>query len=104
MNYVNLFKTQSVSSIEWTGVIHMNKMKNEVGTAWNTSQVVDFPTSALSSKLGLEGNFSQKQPTKSTENLQEAISTVPTSANTKNLSLCASGSKQGKRKVITVHR
>ena len=104
MNYVNLLKTQSLSSIDWTGVTGIMEMKNEIGTAWNTSQVVYLPTSALSNELGLEGNVSQKQPTKSTKNLQEASSTVRTSANRKNLSLCASGSKQGKDKVITVHR
>ena len=104
MNYVNLLKNQSLSSIDWTGVTRVMKMKNEIGTAWNTSQVVYFPTSALSIELGLEGNVSPKQPTKTTKNLQEAFSTVPTSATTKNLSLCASGSKQGKDKVISVHR
>ena len=104
MNYMNLLKNQSLSSIDWTGVTRIMKMKNEIRTAWNTSQVVYFPTSALSIELGLEGNVSPKQPTKSTKNLQEAFSTVPTSATTKNLSLCASGSKQGKDKVISVHR
>lgn len=94
MNYVNLLKNQSLSSIHWTGVTRVMKMKNEIGTAWNTSQVVYFPTSALSIELGLEGNVTPKQPTKSTKNLQEAFSTVPTSATAKNLSLCASGSKQ----------
>ena len=54
MNYVNLLKNQSLSSIHWTGVTRVMKMKNEIGTAWNTSQVVYFPTSALSIELGLE--------------------------------------------------